>query len=99
MPADKAFLRGFISTGTNPKVGLFLVAFLPQFVPAGSATAPALAVMAVVFLGIGLLWLVTWTNAVHRLSRFMLAPHVRRSADALVSVVFMAFAVRLLFSA
>jgi threonine/homoserine/homoserine lactone efflux protein len=32
--ADRgAFLQGLLCTGANPKVGIFLIAFLPQFVP------------------------------------------------------------------
>ena len=36
LPLSKLYLRGIIMNVTNPKVGIFFLAFLPQFVDAGS---------------------------------------------------------------
>jgi threonine/homoserine/homoserine lactone efflux protein len=95
VPAGRAYLRGFASTASNPKVGVFLMAFLPQFVPAGQP-ASAFALLAAVYLGIVLLWLVTWTNLVHRLAPLLARPAVARGADALIGAVFLIFGLRLL---
>lgn len=95
-PGGRAFLRGFVCTGTNPKVGLFLMAFLPQFVPLGVPAVVGLAVLATVYLGLVVVWLLTWIALVGRIARFVHAPAVARVANALIAVVFGYFAVRML---
>jgi threonine/homoserine/homoserine lactone efflux protein len=95
-PAGRTFLYGLMCTGTNPKVGVFLIAFLPQFVPRGVALGGGVALLAAVYLGMGLLWLLVWITLVHRLAGFVHTPTVSRIAGGMTAVVFTFFAVRLL---
>ena len=39
LPASKIILNGFLLNILNPKLSLFFLAFLPQFVPAGTSNA------------------------------------------------------------
>ncbi|MBB1242267.1 LysE family transporter [Streptomyces durbertensis] len=55
-------LLGFLCTAGNPKVGLFLTVFLPQFLPATQPSAAALTLLAAVYLTIGALWLLLLTE-------------------------------------
>lgn len=93
-PTGRAFLQGLLCTGTNPKVGLFVTAFLPQFVPPGVEPRTGVAVLAVVYLGMGLLWLMTWIAAVGRAAKHLHSPHVARISAGLTTIVFTALAVR-----
>lgn len=92
----RAYLQGLVCTGSNPKVGLFLMAFLPQFVPVDTAPAPAFTLLAAVYLGLGLLWLLIWITVVHRVSRHVFAPRVIRLTNLLTGVVFACFAIQLM---
>lgn len=92
----RAYLQGLLCTGSNPKVGLFLMAFLPQFVPTDVAPAPAFTLLAAVYLGMGLLWLLVWITIVHQVSRHVFVPRVIRPANFLTGVVFVCFAIRLM---
>lgn len=94
-PAGRVFLYGLLCTGTNPKVGLFLLAFLPQFVPPGVSHSGGMALLAVVYLSMCLLWLLVWMTLITRLTRYVNTPTVSRITNALTAVVFTFFAVRL----
>lgn len=72
--APVMFWRGCIVAAMNPKTLLFSAAFLPQFVPSGSASALYLAEVAGVFLAVlligDLLWAAMATSARRLLARF-----------------------------
>ncbi|MFJ6047329.1 LysE family translocator [Streptomyces sp. NPDC092307] len=91
----QAFGQGLLCTGSNPKVGIFLMAFLPQFVPVGMAPEIGVPLLAACYLALGLIWLLTWMRLVHRLAPHLRSPRVLRIADSLTAAVFGLFAVRL----
>jgi threonine/homoserine/homoserine lactone efflux protein len=92
-PTRRAFLHGLLCTGTNPKVGLFLLAFLPQFVPPGVSPGGGLALLATVYLAMGLLWLLVWMTLIKRLAGHVHTPTAARITNALTAVVLTFFAV------
>lgn len=102
-PAERraTYAQGFLCTGTNPKVGLFLLAFLPQFVPPGQPAGRDLTVLAAVYLCLGATWLMLLTELVLRCSRLLGQrrpggmPVLLRCIDAAMGVVFLGFAIRL----
>ncbi|MFI0977646.1 LysE family translocator [Streptomyces sp. NPDC021093] len=91
----RMFGLGLLCTGSNPKVGIFLMAFLPQFVPSGMDPAAGLALLACCYLALGLAWLLVWMKLVHRLSGHLDSPSARRVISGLTAAVFAMFALRL----
>jgi len=53
-PLVRLFAQGVVTQLLNPKVSLFFVAFLPQFIDPARAIAPQVAVLGVVYIGIAL---------------------------------------------
>jgi threonine/homoserine/homoserine lactone efflux protein len=89
------FRQGLLSNLLNPKVGVFYVTFLPQFIPAdraGSAFALALAAIHVV---ITLAWFGVLVSMSVPLQRFLSQPRVVSALDRLTGCVFVGFGIRL----
>ncbi|MYU25352.1 LysE family translocator [Streptomyces sp. SID8352] len=91
----RVFGLGLLCTGSNPKVGIFLMAFLPQFVPSGMDPTVGVVVLACCYLALGLAWLLVWMRLVHRLSRHLNSPSAQRLTSGLTAAVFGLFALRL----
>jgi threonine/homoserine/homoserine lactone efflux protein len=93
----KIFRQGFITNALNPKVALFFLAFLPQFIDGG---APSKA-LAFLFLGVifninGSIWnlFVAWVSA-RATSLVRGAKSLQRWIDCTIGAMFIAFGIRL----
>lgn len=94
-PTRRAYAQGLLCTGSNPKVGMFLVAFLPQFAPKGLDPTLGVVILATCYLSLGLAWLLAWTRLVHLLARHLYSARVIRLMHWLTAAVFSGFALRL----
>jgi threonine/homoserine/homoserine lactone efflux protein len=61
IPWHRAWLQGLLSAMLNPKLGVFFLTLLPQFVAPGEAPTGRLLQLAIVFDLIGLVWLLVYT--------------------------------------
>ena len=94
-PAHAVFRQGFLSALSNPKLGVFFVTFLPQFVLPGQAVLPRLLVLGVTFAVIGWLWMNVYGLFVTRLRSVITAPRVRQWMERVTGVVLLGFGARL----
>lgn len=92
--ADRPFRRGFLTNITNPKMLLFSLAFLPQFIGAGQPTAQ-LAMLAVVFLGLAAVWELLIVLAASNVAGKLRRPGVTTALDAVCAAVFLTMSVGL----
>jgi threonine/homoserine/homoserine lactone efflux protein len=92
--ADRPFRRGFLTNITNPKMLLFSLAFLPQFIGVGQPTAQ-LAMLAVVFLGLAAVWELLIVVAASRVAGRLRRPGVTTALDAVCAAVFLTMSVGL----
>jgi len=90
------FRRGLLSNLLNPKVALFILAFLPQFVPAqlGDKT-PALLLLGALFVLQSLLFLLLLVALTARLARTPAPVGLGRCMQGLGGLLFFALAARL----
>ena len=90
------FRTGVLTNVLNPKVALFFLAFIPQFVPATSP-APTLSflLLGAWFVVQGLLFLLFLVAVAARLKRLNASPTARRALNAVGGLLFVGLAVRL----
>ena len=94
-PAHAVFRQGFLSAISNPKLGVFFVTFLPQFVLPGQAVLPRLLTLGVTFAVIGWVWMNAYGLLVTRLRDVITAPRVRQWMQRATGVVLLGFGARL----
>ena len=87
----KAFPTGLLTNLLNPKVGVFYVSFLPQFVPAGVRVAPYMLLLGAIHALLGLVWFACLIAATRPLARFLAKPSVVQVCDRLTGGMFLAF--------
>ncbi len=89
------FWRGLAGNLLNPKMGVFYVSFLPQFVPRGVAVPPYILLLAAIHATLGLAWCGALILASQPLGRAMRRPAVIKALDRVTGVVFIGFGARL----
>jgi threonine/homoserine/homoserine lactone efflux protein len=92
-----AYLRqGFLSNALNPKVALFFVTFLPQFLDPGSGSPRAEAMLlSAIFAGLYLAWFGLYVAAVERLGRWLRRPRVKARIEQVTGLLLATVAIRL----
>ena len=90
-----AFWTGFLTNVLNPKVGVFYVTLLPQFVVSEVPAGPYIFALAGIHVGLSLLWFVLLIAAARPLQRWLARPRVQTALDRITGGVFVAFGLRL----
>lgn len=97
-PGANWFVKGLLGNLLNPKVGIFYVSFLPQFIPQGQALVPWTFGLVGIHVLLGLLWAVALIAATQPLAAVLRQGRVVKWMDRVTGGVFVLFAVRLAFS-
>ncbi|MCG8924325.1 LysE family translocator [Lentzea sp. CC55] len=94
-PASRAFRSGLVVNLANPKLGVFAISFLPQFVPAGEAGQGVLLPLAVGWVLIDTVWYLVIVAVLHTVRGWLGRPRVRPALEKLSGCVLLALGVRL----
>jgi threonine/homoserine/homoserine lactone efflux protein len=93
--APRWFARGFLTNILNPKVGVFYVTFLPQFIPAGVGVTSFSLLLASIHAVEGILWFIMLISATSVFSRWLRRPRVAKMIDRVTGTVLVGFGVAL----
>jgi threonine/homoserine/homoserine lactone efflux protein len=91
------FLQGFLTNALNPKVALFFLALMPQFISAGSTNkVGAFLLLGLSFVALGVVWcLVLAVGAAHLRGAFLRRPSMASILNKVAGVMFIALGLRL----
>lgn len=89
------FWRGLMTNLLNPKVGVFYVSFLPQFIPADVPVVAFSVGLAAIHAMMGLLWFAAITMATRPFAGLLKRRAFARTIDGLTGSVLVAFGLRL----
>ncbi|MGH9842494.1 MAG: LysE family translocator [Blastocatellia bacterium] len=93
--ARKSFIEGMLNNVLNPKVAIFYLAFLPQFIrPTDPVLAKSLLLAGIHFV-MGLVWLTAVTLLLGRMRTTLTRPRVRQALEGVTGIVFIGFGLRL----
>lgn len=92
-------VRGFVTNILNPKVGVFYVTFLPQFVPAGADVLSFTVLLAAIHALEGILWFAALIAATRPLAAALRRPGIVCALDRLTGGVLIAFGLKLVLDA
>jgi threonine/homoserine/homoserine lactone efflux protein len=96
--AGRAYRQGLLTNVTNPKVLVFYLSLLAQFVDHTRPALPQVLVLAAAHAVIGLLWTLVVLGAVGRARQVLEGPRVGRWVSGLAGLAFLGLAVRLMLT-
>ncbi|SCC59288.1 LysE family translocator [Kosakonia oryziphila] len=96
--AQNWFIKGMLGNVLNPKVGIFYVSFLPQFIPHGQPLIAWTFGLVMIHVVLGSCWSTVLISATRPLSSFLRKERVIRLMDRSTGMVFLLFATRLAIS-
>jgi threonine/homoserine/homoserine lactone efflux protein len=91
------FKRGLLTNLLNPKVGVFYLSLLPQFIPTGVPVWSFSMLLALIHATEGLLWFLLLTNATELISSWLRQRRVLMALGSGMGAIFIAFGLKLAF--
>jgi threonine/homoserine/homoserine lactone efflux protein len=90
----RVFAQGVVTQVLNPKVAVFFVAFLPQFLDPSRALVPQVAALGVVYIaiaiGVDMAYVLVWSTLA---ARFLADPRAQRRAGRFAATTYFALGV------
>ena len=90
--------QGFLTNLLNPKVGVFYITFLPQFIPAGQSVAMFSFLLACIHVVLSVIFFGVLIAATVPMGRTLRRPRVVQTMDRVTGCVFIAFGAKLALS-
>jgi threonine/homoserine/homoserine lactone efflux protein len=90
-----AIRNGFLTNLLNPKIGVFYMTLLPQFVPPGRSVFWTTLALVTIHNVLGMLWFGLLTSAARTMRHRLTRPNVKRRIEQASGIAFLGFGVQL----
>jgi threonine/homoserine/homoserine lactone efflux protein len=92
---SRPFVQGFVSNALNPKVALFFLTFVPQFLPDSGSTLPTALGLSALFAVLYVAWFSGLVTVVRLVSGWLRRPRVTAWTERVTGAALVAFGARL----
>lgn len=93
----KSFGEGFLTNILNPKVAIFYLAFLPQFISPGDPVLAKSVLLTFIHYVMGVIWLGTLAVLIDRTRHWVTNPKVRHWVEGISGTMLVLFGIKLAF--
>jgi RhtB (resistance to homoserine/threonine) family protein len=90
-----AFKQGLFSNVLNPKVAMFFLTFLPQFMKTGATATGQLIIMGVIYTVLSITWFFVYVFFINYLRAWLMSPKVQRIMDKTTGLILIGFGLKL----
>lgn len=91
----RSFRTGVVTAAANPKAGVFVVSFLPQFIPPGAPVPAMLPALALLWVAIDVIWYLGMVWLVGTLRPLVTRPQVQRRLEQACGALLVGLGARL----
>ncbi|WP_438823844.1 LysE family translocator [Bacillus sp. JJ1566] len=89
------FKQGFLTNLLNPKVAVFFLTFLPQFVDSGSNTFLPFLLMGFTYTVLTAIWFFLYVYLINQISTFMKKPKAQNMIEGITGTILIGFGIKL----
>ncbi|MEH7085369.1 LysE family translocator [Neobacillus drentensis] len=89
------FKQGFLTNILNPKVAVFFLTFLPQFVDSGSNTIIPFLIMGITYTILTAIWFLLYVSLINQISAFMKKPKTQNIIEGITGTILIGFGIKL----
>ena len=89
------FKQGFLTNLLNPKVAVFFLTFLPQFVEHGSNTFLPFLIMGITYTVLTAIWFLLYVYLINQISAFMKKPKTQNIIEGITGTILIGFRIKL----
>ncbi len=90
-----SFKQGFLTNLLNPKIAVFFLTFLPQFVNPGSHTFMPFLILGMTYIVLTIVWYLFYIYLLNQISAFMKKPRTQKVIEGITGTILIGFGIKL----